>query len=211
MNVPDFAAEFTVIPDVAIKPATLLPEPRAAVAVGDPVQDRRSPRHPPRDHPLGDRHLEAMQRGPEGDCLRGPDEHVDVLGHDHPGEQLETELPACTDHGIDEEARDHRVREKGQASLAGARDEPDAARDLPPLHELADRCSLVHRGSVQMPAKAHRCLKADIGGTAGTAGASRVPRPTPVPPAGEDGSDEDPRDRGIGSRPPSTSRRFMRL
>ncbi|HEY0008837.1 MAG TPA: hypothetical protein VGB55_08950 [Tepidisphaeraceae bacterium] len=86
MNVANLLSQFS--DDVPIVPAPGLPEPRLSVAAAQAGQNRRVERPPARQHLHRERPLQGRQERRQGPILLWKQDQVNVLGHDHPGEEM---------------------------------------------------------------------------------------------------------------------------
>lgn len=149
MNIPHLFGELVACEDVAIVSAATLPEADGSVVEREVAEDSRVQFLPPRDGDAGDPAFELGEHGGDGRLGQfGPQQEVDVLGHDHPRVEVEAERGSRAGEVLGEEVTDARVGEQGEASVAGEGQEPCVVRVLESAQALAGFFALRHGESV---------------------------------------------------------------
>lgn len=144
MDVGDLAEQLVLVADVAVEPATGLPEARTPGVGCQSIQDWSAEILPARDDLLRDGLLDELQNRRDGDGRVEDDVHM--LRHDDPGVESEAEASSSSNQGIDENVPGPGFAEQRETTLTGKGHEPQPL--LAATERLSQWSFVIHVGRI---------------------------------------------------------------
>lgn len=138
MDVSDLLWQFMSTENIAVIATTGQPESRGTLAVGNTPEYRGIQLTPTGDDLHGKALLEFSQQFGHGVVRElGQEQEVYMLGHHHPGDELETEPLSSHRKVLAESVLDPVISKEGQATIAGKGEVAGLVGDLVSTEQLA--------------------------------------------------------------------------